>query len=127
MPSSIRPGDRVRVWEEWDAGVCRLVVQDCGQGITEEHLPHIFEPFYRAEKSRRSDNESHWGLGLFLVKTHVEAMGGKISVRSKTGEGATFIVELPDASSVARIPGSRLQQPRENETIALTKVSRMSR
>jgi len=73
-----------------------LQVTDTGVGIDPTHLPHVFEPFYRADQVRTADREaSHLGLGLFLVKTHATALGGTIDVSSKLGEGTTFTVRLP--------------------------------
>ena len=65
-----------------------LTVQDTGIGISEEHLPHIWERFYQADPSR-SDTESS-GLGLSMVKWIVEAHQGTITVSSKVNEGTTF-------------------------------------
>ena len=76
-----------------EQGRLQILVKDTGPGIAPEHLPRIFEPFYRVSRSR--DASGHMGLGLFLVKTHVEAMGGNCSVESEFGLGATFKVLLP--------------------------------
>lgn len=74
-------------------GGLRLKVQDNGSGIAEEDLPFIFERFYRADKARHSNQES--GLGLAIARSIVEAHGGKISVESQPGKGATFTIDLP--------------------------------
>lgn len=71
-----------------------FTVSDTGIGIAEEHLPHIFDPFYRADNSYEGS-----GVGLALVKQVVEALGGDISVRSELGKGTTFEVTLPVESS----------------------------
>ncbi|MGQ9677158.1 MAG: PAS domain-containing sensor histidine kinase, partial [Chloroflexota bacterium] len=68
-----------------------VVVQDHGQGIDPEDLPHIFERFYRA-KGRKPGSV---GLGLFITRMFVEAHGGKIWVESKLGQGSTFYFTLP--------------------------------
>lgn len=68
-------------------GLCGTV-QDDGIGIAKEHLPHIWERFYRADKSRTDGN--HSGLGLSMVKWIVAAHGGEITVESREGEGTTF-------------------------------------
>ena len=70
-----------------------LTVQDTGIGISEEHLPHIWERFYQADPSR-SDTESS-GLGLSMVKWIVEAHQGTITVSSKLNEGTTFTCVFP--------------------------------
>ncbi|MFO3796371.1 MAG: sensor histidine kinase, partial [Anaerolineales bacterium] len=74
----------------------RLVVRDTGPGISPEDLPHIFERFYRAEKSRtRSGQGGGFGLGLSIAKWIVDHHNGYIQVESRLGEGTTFIVWLP--------------------------------
>lgn len=71
-----------------------IVVQDTGIGIPEEHLPNIFERFYMVDKSR-TKKLGGTGLGLSIVKHIVLAHRGKISVRSRIGEGTAFTIELP--------------------------------
>ncbi|NDJ53911.1 MAG: ATP-binding protein, partial [Chloroflexi bacterium] len=73
----------------------RLTVRDNGDGIPQEQLTHIFDRFYRADRSRtRSTGGS--GLGLAIVKGLVEAHGGTVSAYSKgLGQGTTFVVRLP--------------------------------
>jgi signal transduction histidine kinase len=71
-------------------------VSDTGEGIPAEDLPHIFERFYRVDKSRaRATGGS--GLGLTIAKRLVEAHGGKIAVQSKPGKGSRFSFTLPVA------------------------------
>ena len=69
-------------------------IADTGIGIPPEHLPHIFDRFYRIDKARNRE-EGGTGLGLAIVKWIVEVHEGKISVRSEPGEGSTFTVRLP--------------------------------
>jgi|WetSurSiteA1Bulk_404760.scaffolds.fasta_scaffold13614_2 two-component system, OmpR family, sensor kinase len=77
-------------------GQAKLLVTDNGPGIDPVDLPHIFERFYRGEKSRtRKDEESGFGLGLSIAYWIVGAHGGRIEVSSKIGEGSNFCVWLP--------------------------------
>ncbi|TCL32709.1 phospho-acceptor domain-containing protein [Anaerospora hongkongensis] len=70
-----------------------VVVQDTGCGIAAEHLPHIFDRFFRGDKARSRD-KGGTGLGLAIAKWIVEKHGGKIAVES-SGKGTTFQVSLP--------------------------------
>lgn len=74
--------------------VAELTVADTGIGIAAEHLPHIFERFYRADTGR-SRAVGGTGLGLSIVRQITEAHGGQVRVRSTPGEGSTFTVALP--------------------------------
>jgi signal transduction histidine kinase len=69
-----------------------LSVQDTGIGIAEDDLPHIFERFYRCDRSR---SMAGTGLGLSLARAVVQAHGGTIRVISKPDVGSTFTVSLP--------------------------------
>ena len=83
---------RVRVGEE--NGSVLLAITDSGPGIAEQDLPHLMEPFYRADKSR-SREKSGFGLGLSLCRTIVEAHGGKLVLTSRPGQGTEALVCLP--------------------------------
>jgi len=78
---------------------------DTGPGISQEHLPHVFERFYRGEEDR-SRESGGMGLGLAIAKSLVEAHHGSIEVRSVLGQGATFIVHLPRFSTSMSRSGS---------------------
>ena len=71
-----------------------ITVEDHGSGIAAEHLPRLFERFYRVDKAR-SRKLGGTGLGLAIVKHVVLAHGGRVSVQSTPGEGSTFRVHLP--------------------------------
>ena len=88
------PGGRISSRTERAGGGVQLVVADTGSGIASEHLPRVFERFYRADPSR-SRAEGGTGLGLAIVKHLVEAHGGRVSVQSGLGEGATFRAWFP--------------------------------
>ena len=73
----------------------RLIIRDTGPGIPAEDLPHIFDRFYRAEKSRTRGKASGFGLGLSIAHWIVDKHGGRIEVDSKEGQGTTFCIWLP--------------------------------
>ncbi|MDR0979765.1 MAG: HAMP domain-containing histidine kinase [Candidatus Nomurabacteria bacterium] len=76
-------------------GKNRIDVIDKGVGIDEKDLPHIFERFYRADKSRSSDG---YGLGLALAQELAKEIGAKIEVKNNQADGATFSLILPVSS-----------------------------
>ena len=81
------------VLRAWDGGRdVRVVVEDTGIGIEPEHLPHVFERFYKADRSQSGGGT---GLGLAIAKHVVEAHGGAISVQSRPGAGTVFEVAIP--------------------------------
>jgi signal transduction histidine kinase len=87
----------VRVQVEASAsGGAKIHVADTGPGIAEEHRERIFEPFWQVDAGQRG-NQGGTGLGLSVVSRLVELLGGRISVKSRLGEGSTFTVTLPAA------------------------------
>jgi signal transduction histidine kinase len=88
-----RDGGTVEVTFEQLAEQIEIAVRDTGEGIAPEHLPHLFEPFYRVDRAREASE--HMGLGLYLVHSHVRDMGGTCTVESTVGVGTTFRVRLP--------------------------------
>lgn len=72
----------------------KLAVRDNGTGISAEHIPHVFDRFYRSDSSRTRKYGGS-GLGLSITKSIVEAHDGDISVESTPGEGTTFNITLP--------------------------------
>ena len=81
---------------EADASTVRLAVQDSGPGIAAEHLPHIFDRFYKADAARAGTTvASGSGLGLSIVKAIVEKHGGEVRAANAPGGGAVFEVLLP--------------------------------
>jgi signal transduction histidine kinase len=76
------------------AGIARIEVRDHGIGIAPDRIPILFERFERGVSSREYGG---LGLGLYVVKQNIEALGGRVRVESELGAGSTFIVELPRA------------------------------
>src|SRR5215217_6220867 len=72
------------------AGEALISVQDFGPGIDPDHMPHLFDRFYRA-----NTRSSGLGLGLYISRILVEAHGGRIWVESRPGQGSTFTIALP--------------------------------
>jgi len=70
-------------------------ITDSGMGIPKEALPRLFDRFYQADPSRAGGRKHGAGLGLAIVREIVEAHGGRIGVRSETGQGTTFTINLP--------------------------------
>ncbi len=69
-----------------------MAITDSGTGISEEELPHIFEPFF-------STKPTGMGIGLYVAKKIIEAHGGTIAAKSEPGRGTTFLIELPGGIS----------------------------
>ena len=90
------PGRPVSVDVEQTPGEVVIRVVDRGSGIEPQHLPRIFERFYRVDKAR-SRKLGGTGLGLAIVKHIVQAHGGTITVESSPDEGSTFTIHLPKA------------------------------
>ncbi|HAB18377.1 MAG TPA: ATP-binding protein [Verrucomicrobiota bacterium] len=88
------PDEEVLVRVSEEGPQVKVEVIDHGVGIAAEHLPYLFERFYRVDKAR-SRQFGGAGLGLAIVKTLVEAHGGRVEVRSEVGVGSTFTVRLP--------------------------------
>ncbi len=96
-------GGRIRVSVRQEAQEAVVVVEDTGRGIPPDDLPHVFERFYRADRSRtRSSGGS--GLGLAIAKHLVEMQGGRISATSTPGHGSVFAFWLPSAREPVPAP-----------------------
>jgi signal transduction histidine kinase len=83
---------RITISETEDSAV--FSIEDNGTGIPEEEVPHIFERFYRADKSRNRMTGGS-GIGLAIVKSIVTAHGGSVDVQSRLGKGSCFMITLP--------------------------------
>ena len=100
------PTTQITLSAHTEASAVRFEVSDQGVGIRKEHMPRLFEKFYRADDPavRRT---SGTGLGLYIVRSLVAMLGGQVHVRSRHGKGSVFIVTLPRAETTAR-PRARL-------------------
>lgn len=109
-------GGSVRVDLDEDRDHLRIAVLDSGDGIAAEHLPRVFERFYRADAARDRDHGGA-GIGLAIAKALVEAHGGTISVTSAgPGTGATFTLSLPITRHATP---SLVQQPLHGDDLGL--------
>jgi len=90
------PAGRITVRARGEKSGVAIEVADNGSGIAAEHLPNIFERFYRADPSRGRQSGGA-GLGLSIVKHLTEAQGGTVAVASAPGEGTRFTVHLKRA------------------------------
>ncbi len=86
-------GNPIEVALSTREGTARLAVRDRGIGIDPKARESLFEPFARAVSARHYGG---LGLGLHIVKTIVDALGGSVAVESEVGQGSTFVVELPE-------------------------------
>jgi signal transduction histidine kinase len=90
-------GDKaIEVTVEADATAVSIAVRDQGPGIPANEQVRIFKEFYRTADAYRSNIEGT-GLGLALVKRHIEGQGGTVIVDSEVGRGSTFTIKLPRA------------------------------
>jgi signal transduction histidine kinase len=87
-------GAEIEVIVRGRAGEVEIGVADNGVGIDEDHLPHVFERFFRGDASRATPGT---GLGLAIVKHVVEAHGGRVVLSSRLGEGTHVRLLVPEA------------------------------
>jgi signal transduction histidine kinase len=92
-------GGRVQLRGEADGDNVRITIQDSGPGIPPEHLPHVFDRFYKADSSRTAPGAAAGsGLGLSIVRAIVERHGGTVTAANAAGGGAAFEFLLPAKS-----------------------------
>jgi heavy metal sensor kinase len=96
-------GGTVTVSVAWRREQASIIIQDSGVGIAAEHLPHIFERFYRVDAARTRTEGGSSGLGLAIVEWIVRAHKGTIVVDSEPGKGTTFTVNLPPGSETQKV------------------------
>ena len=103
------PEGRIVLSSKTDSGKLCVAVVDEGSGIPEADLPHIFERFYRVDKTR-ARKQGGTGLGLPIARTIVEAHGGRIEAKSRVGEGTRMTIYLPllDGSQPTDLPTDRI-------------------
>ncbi|WP_308636909.1 sensor histidine kinase [Paenibacillus silvisoli] len=90
----IPPGRSIEIRAEQQPSQTIIVIEDSGEGIDPEHLPFLFDRFYRVDRARERAS-GRTGLGLAIVKKIVQLHKGEIAVNSKAGEGTRFTVTLP--------------------------------
>jgi heavy metal sensor kinase len=103
-------GGQVVIGVSSTAQTAILTVRDTGIGISPEHLPHIFDRFYRVDSARTYNSGNNNGLGLAIVEWIVRAHNGTIDVESQPGHGSTFIITFPHASRSLSEPQKKISQ-----------------
>ncbi len=89
-------GGAIRVTARQARGRATLTIHDTGPGIAPEHLPHLFEPFYRVDPTRANGGDTrHAGLGLSRALRIARAHDGRLTVASHVGQGSAFTLSLP--------------------------------
>jgi len=112
LDNAVKYTDRGTIWVslDGDRDAVRLRVSDTGRGIPAEHLPRVFERFYRVDRGR-SRAQGGTGLGLSIVKHVVQLHGGKVWVESEVGRGSTFWIEVPPEGPDRRRTGDASLPP----------------
>jgi signal transduction histidine kinase len=100
------PGGEIVVAASEHAGRVQIRVADTGVGIAPDHLPRVFERFYRVDASRSRD-DGGTGIGLAIARSIVEAHGGRIVAESDPGHGSTFTFDLPAAVHAVAVEDRR--------------------
>jgi signal transduction histidine kinase len=86
----------IKISTQVDHKTIKLTIKDHGSGIATQHIPHLSEPFYRADPSRQRKTGGY-GLGLYLVKLIIEAHGGELLIESELGQGTCVSITLSNA------------------------------
>jgi signal transduction histidine kinase len=101
---------KVNLSSEKKDGNIFIHIKDQGIGISEEDIPHLFDRFYRADKSRTKSDVQGYGLGLSIAGQIIESHHGSIKVRSVLDEGTTFTIQIPVKHSPKKTWFSNLNQ-----------------
>jgi two-component system, OmpR family, heavy metal sensor histidine kinase CusS len=102
------PGGTLTVRGDSPNGQVRLVIADTGIGIPAEHLPHVFDRFYRVDPSRGPETDGT-GLGLAICRSIAEAHGGRVEIDSTEGKGTSIGLYLPALAEVRNLGIGRAQ------------------
>jgi two-component system phosphate regulon sensor histidine kinase PhoR len=86
-----KEGDSVKVFAKENQGTISIIIVDNGIGIDKEHLPHVFERFYKVERSR---SDVGTGLGLAIVKHIIQYLNGEVYINSELGVETRVEIEL---------------------------------
>jgi signal transduction histidine kinase len=95
--------------DQVNGNAVRLDVSDTGIGIAHHHLAHIFDPFMQVHKTSSENSRGGIGLGLSIVKKHVDQLKGTVSVESELGKGTTFKILLPRLYEGRNLASHRLR------------------
>ena len=95
--------------DQVNGNAIRLDVSDTGIGIAHHHLSHIFDPFMQVHKTSSENSRGGIGLGLSIVKKHVDQLKGMVTVESELGKGTTFKILLPRLYEGRGLAGHRLR------------------
>ncbi len=101
------PGGEVTISARRDGDRVRVQVRDTGVGVGPEHLPRLFERFYRADASRSRDDGGGTGIGLAIARSIVEGHGGRITAESEPNNGTTLTFDLPAADAALPVTERR--------------------
>jgi heavy metal sensor kinase len=112
------PGGQVQASVSQTPPFASLTVRDTGIGIAPQHLPHIFERFYRADPAREQTGGSSSGLGLSIVEWIVRMHGGSVTVESQEGQGSCFTVCLPIAPPPSTSVSSHQLRSRHEQNLS---------
>ncbi len=115
------PDGRIHVEVRAANGGAEISVSDTGVGIADEHLPHIFEPFFRADRARTRARGGS-GLGLAMARATVKQHGGEVTCTSEVGRGTTVRIRLPLGPADAQPPPQMTASPAREDSVGPVRV-----